>query len=85
MEKTIYTEQYAHMLAALRSAREAADLTQVELAERLDAPQSFVSKCERGERRLDVIELRHWCTALGVPLSEFVTNLEQAITRSRGR
>jgi len=85
MEKTIYTEQYGHMLAALRSAREAADLTQIELAEKLDAPQSFVSKCERGERRLDVIELRLWCAALGVSLSEFVTSLEQVIARSRGR
>lgn len=84
MEKTIHTEQYGHMLAALRSAREAADLTQIELAEKLDASQSFVSKCERGERRLDVIELRLWCAALGVSLSEFVTSLEQAIARSRG-
>ena len=73
------------MLAALRSAREAAKLTQIQLAEKLDAPQSFVSKCERGERRLDVIELRLWCAALGVSLSEFVTSLEQAIARSKGR
>jgi len=45
------------MLKALVSARTACGLTQTELAEKLRKPQSFVSKYERGERRLDVVEL----------------------------
>ncbi|PLP97922.1 transcriptional regulator [Cupriavidus pauculus] len=85
MEKTIHSEQYAHLLALLRSAREAAELTQIQLASRLGETQSFVSKCERGERRLDLIELRLWCAAIGVPLIEFVTRLEQAVGRSSRR
>ncbi len=45
--------------------RKAAEITQVELAERLGKPQSFVSKVERGERRLDVIEFCQVAEALG--------------------
>ncbi len=41
----------------LRAAREAAGLTQAEAAQALGRPQSFVSKCESGERRIDVVEL----------------------------
>ncbi|WP_322062965.1 helix-turn-helix transcriptional regulator [Paraburkholderia sp. J63] len=85
MEKTIYTQQYAQLLIALRATREAAGLTQVEVASRLDATQTFVSKCERGERRLDVIELREWCLALGTTLSDFVDKLELVIPGSGDR
>ncbi|MGA4196592.1 helix-turn-helix domain-containing protein [Ralstonia nicotianae] len=82
MEKSIYAEEYRLFLAALRAARESAGLTQVEVASRLNETQSFVSKCERGERRLDVIELRNWCIALGTTIGEFITSLEKAHRRT---
>lgn len=69
------------MLDALRRARKAAGLSQVELGTKLDLTQSAVGKCERGERRLDIIELREWCIAIGVTLSEFSDDLEAAIAR----
>jgi transcriptional regulator with XRE-family HTH domain len=47
-------------------ARKSAGLTQVGLADLLGRPQSFVSKYERGERRLDVIEFCEVCRALGI-------------------
>jgi transcriptional regulator with XRE-family HTH domain len=53
-------------------ARKSAGLTQVDLADRLGRPQSFVSKYERGERRLDVIEFCEVCRALGVDPVEFL-------------
>jgi transcriptional regulator with XRE-family HTH domain len=53
-------------------ARKSAGLTQVGLADRLGRPQSFVSKYERGERRLDVIELCEVCRALGVDPVKFL-------------
>ncbi|TDG24285.1 XRE family transcriptional regulator [Paraburkholderia silviterrae] len=81
MEKSIYTEQYGLMVDALRKARESAGLSQVELATKLGLTQSTVGKCERGERRLDIIELREWCLALGVTLSSFSNDLEVAIAR----
>ena len=56
MPSSIFTQRHQGFIAFIASVRKAAGVTQVELAERLGKPQSFVSKVERGERRLDVIE-----------------------------
>ena len=56
-----------------------AGLTQEEVARRLDRPQSFVSKYETGERRLDILELREVSAALGLSLGEFVRRLEASL------
>ena len=57
---------YEHLHQALINARRAACLTQAEVADKLSRPQSFVSKYEQGERRLDVVEFVAVCRALGV-------------------
>ena len=69
-----YQEQ--RLRALLRRLRVDAGLRQVDLAKRLRLPQSFVSKYESGERRLDLVELRLVCSALGVALVDFVRTLE---------
>jgi len=61
--------------ALLRDARLKAGLSQTELADRLGVPQSFVSKYESGERRLDVGEAEAICSSLGISLVEFVSAL----------
>ena len=61
----------------LRQYRERAGKKQEELAELLGVPQSFVSKCESGERRVDLSELRAICAALNVPLSRVVRDFEE--------
>ena len=76
MEKMVYTPEYGILLRMLRRLRQERGLTQVQLAERLSENQSFVSKCERGEHRLDVLELRIFCNGLGITLVEFITELE---------
>jgi transcriptional regulator with XRE-family HTH domain len=58
-------DEYAKLREQFIQARKSAGLTQVDLADRLGRPQSFVSKYERGERRLDVIEFCEVCRALG--------------------
>ena len=63
-------------LSMLRQMRLDAGMRQADLAQKLGEPQSFVSKYESGERRLDVLELRQLCTILGVSLTEFVRQLE---------
>lgn len=83
MEKSSHAEEYRLFLATLRTARESARVSQTEMASRLQVTQTFVSKCERGERRLDVIELNNWCIALGTTMSEFTEELEQAIANAR--
>ena len=73
MYKTLYTREYQQMLALLRAKRTDAQVSQVELARRLEWTQADVSKCETGVRRLDVIELRIWLKALGYELSGLMT------------
>jgi transcriptional regulator with XRE-family HTH domain len=76
VEKSIYTEQYEQLCALLRQVRQEARLTQVDVAKRLDVPQSFVSKYESGERRLDVIELRYVAEAIGTTLGSVIARLD---------
>jgi transcriptional regulator with XRE-family HTH domain len=54
--KSVYSEKYQKLLALLIKARLASGVTQQQLADDLGRPQSFVSKFERGERRIDVVE-----------------------------
>jgi len=57
MSKSIHSNEYKAVIQKLREAREEAGLTQAEAAEKLGKPQSYISKIERGERRIDIIEL----------------------------
>ena len=67
-----HLEADEEFLKRLRQAREDAGLTQVEVAGRLGRPQSYVSKCESGERRVDVIELAWFAQLYGKRLDYFV-------------
>lgn len=60
-----------------------AELRQTDLAERIGEPQSFVSKIETGERRLDIPELREICRALGPSLAEFARRLEKRLSAEK--
>lgn len=62
----------------LRQMRLDAGLKQIEVAERIDAGQDFVSRYERGERRLDLIELKNICEACGGNLGALVRKFEHA-------
>lgn len=75
MEKTIFSKEYSILLRELRKVRKLSGLSQEELAKRLGESQSFVSKCERGERRLDVVELRSFCNAIGISFLDFMTQV----------
>ena len=80
MASALFSERYAAVVQALTSARKRADVTQVELAARLGKPQSFVSKIERQERRIDPVELYDWACALGISPTVL---FEAAISRMR--
>ncbi|EGK72102.1 hypothetical protein METUNv1_01574 [Methyloversatilis universalis FAM5] len=84
MEKSIYSMQYKLFLDLLREARESGGLTQEDVASKLGVTQSFVSKCERGERRLDIIEARAWCIALGMPFIEFADRFNAGCDAASG-
>lgn len=57
MTKTIYTEKYKRVLERLLQARKEKGLTQSDVAKALGKHQSYVAKCESGERRIDIVEL----------------------------
>jgi transcriptional regulator with XRE-family HTH domain len=65
MQKSLKSPEYGRLIAMLVASREAADIRQRALAEKIGRPQSFVAKYESGERRLDVIEFITIARALG--------------------
>ena len=65
--RTVYSSRYRTLLERLKAARRAASLSQAEVAKAFGRPQSFVSKCESGERRIDVLELDRFATGLSSP------------------
>ncbi len=80
-EKSIYTDEYAIVLRLLREARKKSGITQIDLADQLGQTQSFVSKVERGDRRLDIVQLRTILLEFGVTLPDFVIQLESEIAK----
>lgn len=81
MEKSLFTEDYRTLLRLLRDVREQAGTSQVQIATRLGTTQSLISKCERGERRLDAIELRRWVLELGLSFPDFLLQFEALLKR----
>jgi transcriptional regulator with XRE-family HTH domain len=79
MEKSLYSDNQKKLLELLRELREEAKLRQEDVAEALEVPQSFVSKYESGERRLDILELRAVCQVLKLELPTFCRKLERRI------
>ncbi|KAG1478338.1 hypothetical protein G6F54_013993 [Rhizopus delemar] len=78
MTQSTHNSDYQLLLPILKAARKRAGVSQVDLAERLGNTQTFVSKCERGERRIDAVELVEFAEALGVkPLGLLGEYLEQ--------
>lgn len=75
-KKSRYTKQYERLLRVLRAARRNAGLTQVEVARKFGTHASFVSKCESGERRIDVVELAEFCRLYGKSLTAILADAE---------
>lgn len=82
--RSVYTRRYETLLRFLVSARNDAGLTQVELGDRLGKPQSFVSKFERGERRLDVVELVEIAEVLEFDVCKLVETIQSHKSGRRG-
>ena len=75
MKKSTFTKQYAMLLDVLKQARLEAGLTQTEVGRKFGSHASFVSKCESGERRIDVIELAFFCKLYGVSVFDFLKRI----------
>jgi transcriptional regulator with XRE-family HTH domain len=75
--RSAFSRKHQSFLKLLVDARQSAGLTQVSLAKKLGRPQSFVSKYERGERRLDVIEFLEVARALSLDPVRIIHELER--------
>lgn len=72
---SLHSRRYREFLARLRQARIDAGLTQVEAAAKLKKPQSFVSRCETGERRVDVLEFEDFVKLYGKVANDLLPDL----------
>ena len=81
MTSSVFTKKYQVFKELLTKYRKDTDVTQQILAERLQKPQSFVSKYESGERRLDLIEFLEVAEALQFEPSEFIKKLEKEASK----
>ena len=80
MTSSVFTKKYEVFRELLIQYRKNAGITQQSLAEKLNKPQSFVSKYESGERRLDVIEFLDVAEALQFDVYQFIKELEQSVS-----
>lgn len=81
MLKSVHTARHRRFCESLRIARKRARLTQQELAERLGEHQSFVSRFESGDRRLDVVEYLEVARAIGIEPSAHLRQFEKSELR----
>lgn len=72
MSKTIRTSEYQQVVERLKKARLDVDLTQKEVSEKIKKPQSYISKVEAGEQRLDIIELKIFADVYKKGLNYFI-------------
>lgn len=79
MTRSTHYPRYQRFLEALREARQDLGITQTQLAERLGNRQVFISKLERGERRMDVVDFIEYCEAAGIDPVSFFRKLKEAI------
>jgi len=79
MRKSVYTRAYREFCAQLVAARHAAGLTQQQLANNLERPQSFVAKFEGGERRLDIVEFLEIARALKVHSGDVLASISDML------
>lgn len=75
--KSTHSSENRVLTSLLRKFREDANLTQLQMARSLKMSQSAISKIERGEIRMDLIQLRRWCKVVGIGLVEFAAAFER--------
>lgn len=78
-KKSLRTHENAVLIGLLKDLRLKSGMTQAALAEAIGHSQSYISDIESGEKRLDLIQLRDYCSACGVPLVSFVKRFESSL------
>lgn len=82
MSESTYSREYRIFLERLRAARKKSQLSQRELAERLDKSYSYVAKLETGDSRMDIYQIRLYLRAVNMPFLEFMQEYEAALQQA---
>lgn len=72
MNKTITTKEYAQFIEKLREARLELGLKQIDVAKKLKRPQSYISRVESGEYRLDIMEVKRFAKLYKKDINYFI-------------
>ena len=83
MDKSIHSKDYKLMISLLKAARVSAGISQEELAEKMGVTQTFISKCERCERRLDLLETMRFCAGINLKFSKYARILETSLAKKK--
>lgn len=75
----IYESEYRILVDCLKNCRLRSNMTQQELALHIGCSQTYISKYEQAQKRLDIIEIRKICLCLGVSLVELIVEFEERI------
>jgi len=74
MNKTIYSQDHKHLVRRLKKARIQAGLGQKKAGDKIGKSQSYISKIESGQRRVDVVQLKIFAKAYGTNIEFFIKN-----------
>ena len=72
MSKSIYSNDHKYIIEQLKKARQETGLDQEQVAKKLKKTQSYISKIEAGQRRIDVIQLKEFANIYKKPMSFFI-------------
>jgi transcriptional regulator with XRE-family HTH domain len=78
LPKSLFTRKHTQLRKLLTKARKDAKLTQTELAVRLNRRQAYISRIERGERRIDVVEFLDLAHAIGINPARFIADFDRS-------
>lgn len=78
MPKSLFTRRHTQLRKLLTKARKDANLTQTQLAHRLNQRQAYISRIERGERRIDVVEFLDLAHAIGFSPAKFIADFDRS-------
>lgn len=81
MSRSMFSKDYRILIRLMADMRKEVGKTQVDIATALGKPQSFISKIENGERRMDLIEMIAIADVFGVEPQKILERLENAIQR----
>ena len=82
IHNSVHSQEYKVFQQQLRLAREQQGISQNELAGRLQTTQGYISKCESGDLRLDVAQIRAFCAALEISFPDFMQQYDDAVRRA---